>query len=811
MVESSPRQPASKPQKRRTKRLAGTKYWLALGTLAAHSTFAPSGLLHAQEPATGATSQEIPTRNFDIPPGALGRILRQFSIITASPISLANDSIAQLDSPGVRGHLTHDAALSQILHGTGASYRRRESVIEIYLRSADTSVDVTAESKQLPSSPKFTQDVIDTPQTIDAVSQKTMSEHGVTTLRDALRNVAGISLAAGEGGAQGDNLTIRGFTARNDIFLDGMRDFGSYYRDPFDLDTVQVLQGPSSMLFGRGSTGGVVEQETKQPEPNKFVAGDLQFGSDLTRRITADINAPVHSLPAGSAFRLNLMGHDSQVAGRDIAKNRRFGVAPSLAIPLSPNLQLTLNYLHEAADDTPDYGIPWLFNAPAPVPRNNYYGFRHGNFLRTDVDVFTTTLNAQLAPHLRLHEQVRYANYGRDVRITEPRIAANTPLTTPVDRLTVTRNQIAVNSTETFLQNQTDLVADFRTGFLSHTIVTGIEGGRETSSPTRYAFTGVPTTKLLDPNENQSFAGTSKANSKVHTTALDAGAYAIDTVKIGNRWQMSGGLRWDCFGVDYLQSVAPAVPLNRVDNMVSWRGAVLFKPAQNGSIYFDAGTSFNPSAESLALSVATAFTSPEKNLTFEIGSKWEFPQHHLSLRASIFRTNKTNAREPDPNNPLVNALGGSQRVNGLEFEASGHITRRWEVQSSYALLASRVTDSKYYPAAIGAPLANVPRNTLSIWSTYETHWRLEFGGGAQFVGARSASSTIPYDPTTGLLRQVAGYWTFNSMASYRVSERIALQANMINLTNNYYIDQVLSGHIVPGAARSILTAIKFKF
>ena len=193
-----------------------------------------------------------------------------------------------------------------------------------------------------------------------------LQEEGTTTLRDALRNVAGISLAAGEGGAQGDNLTIRGFTARNDIFLDGMRDFGSYYRDSFNYQDVDVLQGPTSVTFGRGSTGGVVNQESKVPVDRPFINGSLMFGSDATRRITADINQPIGK---ETAFRLNLMGVDQGVAGRDIAQNRRFGVAPTLAFGLGTSTRLTLSYLHEQADDNPDYGIPWLFNGPAPVGR----------------------------------------------------------------------------------------------------------------------------------------------------------------------------------------------------------------------------------------------------------------------------------------------------------------------------------------------------------------------------------------------------------------------------------------------------------
>ena len=223
-------------------------------------------------------------------------------------------------SPGVAGLYTPQGALQKLLTGTGIGYHLTGAdAVILEIQGMATTVNVTDTSVQV-SLPKFTQPLIDTPQSIDIVPQHIIQDQGATTLRDTLRNVAGISIAAGEGGAQGDNLTVRGFTARNDIFLDGMRDFGSYYRDPFDMQEVAVLQGPSSVTFGRGSTGGVVNQETKVPQTAALFAGTVDLGTDQTKRITADLDRPLPSLGSGTAFRLNLMGHDSKFAGRDIAR-----------------------------------------------------------------------------------------------------------------------------------------------------------------------------------------------------------------------------------------------------------------------------------------------------------------------------------------------------------------------------------------------------------------------------------------------------------------------------------------------------------
>jgi catecholate siderophore receptor len=181
------------------------------------------------------------------------------------------------------------------------------------------------------------------------------------------------------------------------------------------------------------------------------------------------------------------------------------------------------------------------------------------------------------------------------------------------------------------------------------------------------------------------------------------------------------------------------------------------------------------------------------------------------LRSAVFRTEKTNAREADPNNPLQNILSGNQRVNGFEMEFTGHLTSRWQIMSSYALLDSRVVKSLANPATIGSRLANAPRNTASVWTTCGMPWKMTVGGGAQYVGARTASSTVPLDPVTGRVKEAPGYLVFNAMARRPISDRLDLQINLNNLTNKYYFDQLHPAHVIPGAGRSALIGLNLKF
>ena len=599
----------------------GPKYWVFLSTLTAAGLGGAATMASAQQSSASAASQPNPERRrvYNIAPGPLDAAILAFETISGLRVEVSSKEIGAVASPGISGFYTPEEALRALVTGTGITYHLTDSnTAVLQLEQISTSVDVTAAAPELgPSSAKLTEPLRDTPQSIDLVSRQVLEQQNPTTLRDALRNVAGISLAAGEGGAQGDSLTIRGFSARNDLFMDGMRDFGSYYRDPFNTEQVEVLQGPSSVMFGRGSTGGVVNQASKTPTLGSRFSADLDLGTDRTRRVTADINEPLSALGPAAAFRLNVMGTEANVAGRDVTENRRFGIAPSMALGIGTATRWTFSYLHQSENDIPDYGIPWLFNGPAPVDRHNYYGFRDGNVLRTSDDIGTARWEHDVNSHVTMRDQVRYARYQRHALITEAQIPTTVTASTPLDSIVITRNEIATDSMETYLDEQLDVTANFKTGGFEHTLVSGIEVGRETSDPTRPKYINVPGTSLLDPDPDQPFSGTPVPSSKVSTTAISGAAYALDTVKIGRRWQATVGIRWDRFDTDYQQFIAPASAFSRVDEIPSWRAALVFKPVSKGSVYIASGTSFNPSAESLSLSAANANLPPEKNRTVE--------------------------------------------------------------------------------------------------------------------------------------------------------------------------------------------------
>ena len=660
---------------------------------------------------------------------------------------------------------------------------------------------------------KFTESLRDTPQSITSLSSEFLDQRGVVSLEEALRTVPGITMGAGEFSWQGNNPSLRGFSSRNDMFLDGIRDFGSYSRDPFNLETVEVLQGPSSMVFGRGSTGGVINQASKKPLLDPMTTIKFNVGSDATLRGAADISRPVEAMGEGTAFRLNLMGHKSEVADRDGAEANRYGIAPTLAFGLGSPTQLTLSYMKQVADDTPDYGLPWFDGRPAPVPRNNFYGF-DSDYLKTDADIFTAEGVHEVNENIVLNSQIRYAHYTRESRITEPLIDAFVPSGTPPGDITIDRYVFMGESVETMLFGQASATLRFSTGQIDHAVVTGVEIGRETSDPTFGFSLGVPGTNLLNPDQGSGFSATSQETRLISDTVSKSHAvYALDTMKYGESWQLITGIRWDRFKTDYNETRLPGTPTRfagagtnsnssivGLDKEASYRAALVYKPAEAGNIYFAWGNSFNPSSEGLSfvssgrgLGTSNAFLEPEKNSSYEIGAKWDLFDAKMVLNGAAFRVTKSNARVSDPSNPGFNILEGKQRVDGISMTISGYINENLELWGGYTYLDGQVVSSN-------RPMVDVPEHSLSTWATYRISERLQLGGGARYLSGRLANNNPPE-------KSVPGYWAFDAMGSYQLSEKFLLKLNLSNLTDKEYFSQTHSWHVVPGPGMTATFAV----
>jgi catecholate siderophore receptor len=649
---------------------------------------------------------------------------------------------------------------------------------------------------------KLPDPVKDTPQSITIVPEELMRQQAVTSLRDALRNVSGISLAAGEGGAQGDSLTLRGFSARNDFFLDGVRDQGAYTRDTFNLGAVEVLKGPSSVMFGRGSTGGAINQVSKTPYGAPGYSASLSAGNGPFLRGTADINQP---LSAGAAVRLNLMGEQTEVVGRDEVELKRWGVAPSVTLGLNSPTRLTLSYLFQQENNIPDYGVPYLFGEPAPVPRETFYGLPHADFERTDVHIATLRLEHVFNDDVRLRNTLRYAAYQRDHTITAPRIAGSPAPGTALSAITVNRGRPTREREDTILTNQTDTIVKFDTWRFKHTLVAGLELARETADSTTFTIGNTPTATLLNPNPFPDLSAVTRTRNQItETIAYSIGLYAVDEMALTRQWKIIGGLRWDRFQSEFAQrtvATGARLELERTDSMVSPRAALVFQPTAAQTYYFSYGTSFNPSAEALTLAANNVNADPEESRTFELGAKWELLRNALSFRTALFQIDKTNARTADPVLGVM-VLEGEQRVRGIELEAIGRILPRWQVFAGYTYLDSQAVKALEVGVE-GKRLANVPEHSASLWTTYDLGERWQVGGGLIYVGERFGNNTNT--------NKVPGYVRGDATVAFRPLKQLELRLNVVNVSDAKYYDNVYQAHVVPGAGRTFILTGTFTY
>lgn len=761
--------------------------------------------------ADAAAGPALTVHRFEIAAGPLGTVLAAFEKAAGVDAVIQEPRLRGVSSPGVNGLYTVEQALQELLAGTEITYRfDGPRTVRLDVAVAET-IDVTASPG--PASPKYTEPLLDTPQTLTVIPQRLIQEQGASTLRDVLRNVTGISIQAGEGGGglPGDNLSIRGFAARNDIFVDGVRDFGAYSRDPFNIEQIEVVKGPSSLYGGRGTTGGSLNITTKRPhleaaQLGTAGAGDADFG-----RATIDLNQPLGDSLPGAALRINGMWTQSEVAGREDVQSERWGIAPSFAFGLGTPTRWTFSYSHLSQDNVPDYGLPWVpatnvplarhADKPVPVSFSNFYGLKDRDYEKTVAGIATADVEHDFAwgqgstdKSLSLRSLVRHGRSTRDSIITAPRFVST-------DSTDINRQLQSRDLEDQILTQQTNLTARFVTGPLSHAVVTGVEAARETSENFARSGPTAPVANLFNPNPDDPYLGPiTRTGARTESTADTAAVYASDTVRLNERWQVAGGLRWDHFDIDY-RSVAVdgvATDFERTDRMLSWRGGVVHKPSSNGTVYLSYGTSFNPSADGntgLSLTAATVDLEPEKSRGAELGTKWDLPGARLSLNAAVFQTEKTNARTPGvlPGDPPT-VLQGEQRIRGIELGASGQITRRWSAYFGYTYLDSEVVKSNN-PAEVGNPLANTPEHSASLWTTYRLRRGFEVGGGAQFVDDRYNNNTAT--------RVAPDYLLFDLMGSYEVTSNLTLRLNLNNVTDEVYIDRVGGGHFIPGAGRSI--------
>ena len=648
----------------------------------------------------------------------------------------------------------------------------------------------------------------DIPQTVVVVNRDLMEAQGATSLQDALRNVPGITIGGAEGGQIGNNINLRGFTARTDIYLDGFRDPGQYYRDTFDLDAIEVLKGPSSMLFGRGSTGGVINQVTKEPELKAFGEVTASAGTSDRYRTTADFNQPLSDT---AAVRVNVYGQDMH-STRDVLKNQDSGIAPSVRFGIGTPTEITLSALIQRNHDMPDYGLPPINGRPADVSFKNWYGLTDDR-TNQSVNEFNARLEHTFSDNISLRSQLQYSDYTTNARetaansvVTAGGVTLNKTLGNPTDLpLQDLYVQLASHDRvihDKVLDSQTDLVTKFDTGSLQHTLITGVELARETYNNQSYTRNGLPLLSLLDPVQESTPSNvTTTVGNYAQSVGKTAAVYANDTIRLNDQWMVVGGVRRDEFDAHISNTVSLPAYAQQTVYFTSVRGGVIYQPSEKQSYYVSYGTSFDPSLEQLTLTNGTQDLAPEKNRSYEIGGKWNLLDDMLSINSALYNLEQTNARSETSSGEYT--LDGNIRVRGAELGATGHITKNWQIFSGYSYMDGRIV--KAVDGTQGNVPANTPRNTFTTWTTYTfaEHW--EAGGGPTYMSQRYAANTD--------LVSVGGYTRWDATLAYH-QPRYDIRLNVTNLTDKHYFDALIQsdgGRSVPALGRTEMVTFTYKF
>ncbi|MFT0695916.1 TonB-dependent receptor [Acinetobacter bereziniae] len=685
---------------------------------------------------------------------------------------------------------------------------------------------------------KFVAPLLDTPKSVSVISKKLIEDTQVTTLADALRTVPGITLGAGEGGnPNGDRPFIRGYNSESSMYVDGVRNSTSQNREMFAVEQVEVIKGSASSLGGAGSVGGSVNMISKVAKKGDFLEGSVAGGTDNYQRITLDGNKDFGN---GIAARVAVMGHHNEKAGQhDGAEYKRAGIAPSITFGLDTPTRATLSYYYLKSDDTPDSGVPYNYDAskkatvgkPVDVKQGIYYGLLDRDFQKQENQIGTIKLEHDLNDNLTITNTAVYNKSTNDYLWTQPDDSKGNVLNDKVWR----RINSRITDTDIFT-DQLALTGKFNTGAIKHKFNVGAEYSDQKSDKGSYTttypgYTGTTTggfnsdckindawcTSLTNPNSKEEWLGSAVANRNTTTTTTKVtSVYLLDNIEFNPQWLLDLGVRWDKFDTEQVTNATGAKLENNKD-FFTYQAGLTYKPMKNGSIYASYATSANPVGVdggdgSEAIGQAYMDLKPEEARTYELGTKWDFLDERLNLTAAVFRTEKQNTRIQLDAGTYTN--GGESKVDGIELTATGKITDKWDITAGYSYLDSEMTNPgpsctragvcTFPNPAKGKQLPNVPKNSATLWTTYQVLPQLNLGVGAiamdKVYGDAANTKFVP------------GYVRYDAMARYNVNKNVDLQLNLNNLSDKRYFTKAYASHYATEAeGRNAVLSINFKY
>ncbi|HJS22371.1 MAG TPA: TonB-dependent siderophore receptor [Steroidobacteraceae bacterium] len=666
--------------------------------------------------------------------------------------------------------------------------------------------------------------LLEVPQSVSVITQDLIQDQAMQSLTDVIRYAPGVGAAQGEGNR--DNPIFRGNASTADLFVDGIRDDVEYFRDLYNVERVEVLKGPNGMMFGRGAVGGLINRVTRWANREEVREATLQAYSEGGGRTTADFGTAI-----GDSLGLRVTGlYEDSDSYRDEVTFERMGVNPTMSFALGENATLRLGYEYYDYDRTADRGIPSFNGRPSDSQPETFFGDPDQSTTGATVNAATAVFEYRFANGASLTNRTRWADYDKEYW----NVYAVTPVT---DGLVGIEAYGQENQREN-LFNQTDLVLDFRTGGLGHTLLVGMELGTQDSDNRRdnglFDFGGgVPPVTVPASNDQRVYvpfdnprttfpvdfahvptaASANPAFNHIETT--QASLYVQDQIKFSPHWQAIVGVRYDNLEIEFnnLNPPTATTPAQIVtkDELISPRAGLIYQPTETLSLYASYTMASLPRAGAQMTSLAPTNEAfdPEEWENAEVGLKWDV-RPDLSATLAIYQLDRTNVIAPDPNNPTQSILVDGQRTRGVELGLTGRITEAWSIAGGYAYQEAEVTETQSATVVDGARVGQVPENTFSLWNRYDftPNWGVGLGvisSSDQFVAVENVLTPASNVELPGYTRvDAALYWTVNP--------HLRVQANVENLTDEEYFPNAHNNNnITPGSPLAARIAVVTNF
>lgn len=686
---------------------------------------------------------------------------------------------------------------------------------------------------------KGEQKLRDIPQSVTVVTERLMDDRNLDEVKSVLRNTAGVSFMAGETGEE--DVRLRGFSLQQagDLYVDGLRDAPLYERDTFNFERIEVLKGSASMLFGRGSTGGVVNQVNKQPFLNDQHEAEITVGSGDKKRVTGDFNWTVGDT---AALRLNVMGEMTDNWG---AKVEKHGIAPSFRWGMGSTDEFTVSFYHLQYNNRPLYNHPWFLSngtnghLQTVLPAKNYYGLA-SDHNDGSADYATLTHVRRLDNGAQLKTTLRHGRYERDLWASAIRFGTTNGIATTAANLLPSTSIVRGFKGRVGTSDITTLQSDYSGSFewlgKRHQLLSGVElayddAKRNQNVPGSFIPPAVaptaPATTVGTPNDGASIAVPAPPYMNTFRSS-NISAYVQDTMALTPELKLMAGLRFDHFKASYNSFVRTTTgtvvslasnSAERSDNLWSPRLGMIFQPNDWSSYYASFGTSYNVSGDTYqyavqgpALDNKDIHTPPEKSRNVEVGAKFDLLDNNLSLGTALFYSEKYNERNTDSDSAATQQLlSGKRHAAGLELNVAGRLSPVWDTYVSYTWIPeAKIDESNVVLSATGTGAqvagdrsALTPKHSASVWSTYRVLPQLRLGAGLNFRDKQN--------PEGARHVTAAAFTTFDAMAEYTINDNLTAKLYVLNLTDKLYADSLYRGFYAPGAPRTVQLSLKARF